>query len=163
MSITSLCTAAGTGATTTPVPPSVDNLSYSLGLPGGAYCAGLVRGTVRSVLREHGLRDAVALAELVVSELLACAYRFTPERDVSLSLRCRYETLRVTVFDQHPVHPHGRADECRERRLRSLEVLAALAKSCRGEHGIADIEPPLPGSKLWAAFPLKEVYRYALL
>lgn len=162
MSIT-LC--PPTDADPIPVRPSVDNLSYSLGLPGGAYCAGLARVTVRNLLREHGLGDAAPLTELVVSELLACAYRFTPDQDVSLSLRCRYETVRVTVFDRHPVHgQHGTADACRERRTRSLGVLLAdLADACCGEYGIAYCEPPLAGSRLWATFPLEGACRYALL
>lgn len=146
-----------------PIEPTVDTLSYSLGLPGGAYCAGLARATVRRLLQDHDLGDVAPLAELVTSELLACAYRFTPERDVSFSLRCRYEVLRVTVFDQHRTHKPRAGAACRERRLRSMSLLAAVAERCGGEFGIADAESPLTGARSWAAFPLEGASRYALL
>lgn len=145
-------------ADSVPLGPSVDNLSYSFGLPGGAYCAGLARATVRQLLPPHGLGDLVPLAELIVSELLGCAYRFAPDRGVNLSLRCRYESLRVTVFDQHQD-----GVTCRERRLNSLVLLAAVMERCGGAYGTADAEPPLSGARMWAVVPLEGAYRYGWL
>ncbi|MFP3987545.1 hypothetical protein U9R90_08570 [Streptomyces sp. E11-3] len=66
-------TAADTEATPPSVPPSVDNRSTSLSLPGGAYHARLARGPVKGALCERGLRDAVPVAELLVSELSGAA------------------------------------------------------------------------------------------
>ncbi|MBT2526855.1 ATP-binding protein [Streptomyces sp. ISL-99] len=160
MSIT-LCPTAS--AELVPVGPSIDNLSYSFGLPGGAYCVGLARVAVRQLLQERGLAAMAPLAELVVSELLGCAYRFTPDSDVSLSLRCRYEVLRATVFDQHPAHEPQTGAACRERRIGSLPLLATLMDACGGDFGVADAEPPLTGVKSWAVIPMEGAYRYALL
>lgn len=85
-----------------PHPPVADNLSYSFALPGGAFCAGLARGAVSDLLTRHGLTGLRETAVLAASELVATAYRFTPEQEMLLRVHWQFDALRLTLYDQHP-------------------------------------------------------------
>jgi hypothetical protein len=63
----------------------------------------IARVTTRTVLGIHGLDDLTATAVQVVSELAACACRFTPTAEMYVSLRIRDGFLRVSVFDGQPL------------------------------------------------------------
>ncbi|WP_335932942.1 ATP-binding protein [Streptomyces sp. PTD5-9] len=134
-----------------PRPPMVDNLSYSFALPGGAFCAGLARGAVGDLLDRHGLSELRETAVLAASELVASAYRFTPDREMLLRVHWQFDALRVILYDQHP--PHGSAEkseECRERRSESMWLLAAAVDSHGGDWGLAPALTPTGGCKAWA-------------
>ncbi|MFF6773199.1 ATP-binding protein [Streptomyces sp. NPDC012637] len=134
-----------------PVPPATENLSYSMLLPGGAYCAGLARENVRTLLTRHGLAELVDTAVLAASELVSAAYRFTPDHEMILRVRWQYEALRIVLYDQHPAHdtPAG-AEECRDRRSRSMWLLAAAVEAHGGDWGLAPVITPGGGTKSWA-------------
>ncbi|MER5205421.1 ATP-binding protein [Streptomyces sp. NPDC002825] len=138
-------------ATAGPIPPATENLSYSMLLPGGAYCAGLARQAVRSLLTRHGLSDLCETAALAASELVSAAYRFTPDREMILRVRWQFEALRIVLYDQHPAHssPHA-AEECRDRRSRSMWLLAAAVEAHGGDWGLAPVLTPGGGTKSWA-------------
>ncbi|MBD0716103.1 ATP-binding protein [Streptomyces sp. CBMA370] len=136
---------------TGPIAPATENLSYSLVLPGGAYCAGLARQSVVSLLTRHGLSDLCETATLATSELVSAAYRFTPDREVMLRVRWQYDALRIVLYDQHPAHHSpAEAEECRDRRSRSMWLLAAAVEAHGGDWGLAPVLTPGGGTKSWA-------------
>ncbi|MFB7511774.1 ATP-binding protein [Streptomyces sp. NPDC056144] len=138
-------------ATAGPIPPATGNLSYSMRLPGGAYCAGLAREAVRTLLTRHGLSDLSETAALAASELVAAAYRFTPDREMLLRVRWQYDALRIVLYDQHPAHSSPlAAEECRDRRSRSMWLLAAVVDADGGDWGLAPVLTPGGGTKSWA-------------
>ncbi|MFF0473280.1 ATP-binding protein [Streptomyces sp. NPDC004284] len=140
-----------TAAAAGPIPPATENLSYSMMLPGGAYCAGLAREAVGSLLDRHGLSGLGETAVLAASELVSAAYRFTPDREMILRVRWRFEALRIVLYDQHPAHASlDTAEECRDRRSRSMWLLAAAVDEHGGDWGLAPVLTPGGGTKSWA-------------
>jgi hypothetical protein len=140
-----------TAAAAGPIPPATENLSYSMRLPGGAYCAGLAREALRTLLTRHGLSDLGETAALAASELVSAAYRFTPDREMILRVRWQFEALRIVVYDQHPAHASPvAAEECRDRRSRSMWLLAAAVDAHGGDWGLAPVLTPGGGTKSWA-------------
>ncbi|MEU3397928.1 ATP-binding protein [Streptomyces filamentosus] len=137
--------------TAEPIPPAAENLSYSMLLPGGAYCAGLARRAVRDLLTRHDLTGLRETAALAASELVATAYRFTPDREMALRVRWQYDALRIVLYDQHPAHSRPEAAEaCRGRRSRSMWLLAAAVGEQGGDWGLAPALTPEGGTKSWA-------------
>jgi hypothetical protein len=105
------------------------------------------------VLRAHGLADLTDAALQVVSELTACACRFTAS-DVYVSLRYRDGALRTVLHDGHPRHAHPRlAAACDGRRRAGLRVLACVVRACAGEWGFGDAREPGGGTRMWAVVP----------
>ncbi|MEV0090769.1 ATP-binding protein [Streptomyces sp. NPDC050738] len=134
-----------------PVPPARDNLSYSIALPGGAYCARLARGAMRTLLTQHGLTELAETAALAASELVAGAYRFTPDREMMLRVRWHFDALRIVLYDQHPAHPTPQdAEKCRDRRSRSMWLLAAAVDEHGGDWGLTPSLTADGGTKSWA-------------
>ncbi|WP_242427150.1 MULTISPECIES: ATP-binding protein [unclassified Streptomyces] len=134
-----------------PIPPATENLSYSMLLPGGAYCAGLARQSIASLLDRHGLSDLCDTASLAASELVSAAYRFTPDREMLLRVRWQFEALRIVLYDQHPAHgTPAAAEECRDRRSGSMWLLAAAVDEHGGDWGLAPVLTPGGGTKSWA-------------
>ncbi|MFJ7157917.1 ATP-binding protein [Streptomyces sp. NPDC101118] len=132
----------------------MEKLSYSIGLPGGAYCAGSARSAVRSLLTRHGLADLCDTAALAASELVAGAYRFTPDQELVLKIRWQFGALRIVVYDQHPAHASpAESEECRRRRSRGMWLLAAVVESCGGDWGLTPVMTPMGGTKSWALLP----------
>ncbi|MFF9838122.1 ATP-binding protein [Streptomyces sp. NPDC020422] len=120
-------------------------------LPGGAYCAGLARDSIRALLTRHGLGALAETAVLAASELVSTAYRFTPDREMVLRVRWQFDALRIVLYDQHPAHPTpAAADECRDRRSRSMWLLAAAVEAQGGDWGLAPVLTPGGGTKSWA-------------
>ncbi|MFG2878899.1 ATP-binding protein [Streptomyces sp. NPDC048337] len=137
-----------------PPPPGAEKLNYSIGLPGGAHCAGSARSVVRSLLTRHGLADLCDTAALAASELVACAHRFTPDKEMMLKIRWQFDALRIVVYDQHPAHSSPEAsEECRRRRSRGMWLLAAAVEACGGDWGLTPVLTPLGGTKSWALLP----------
>jgi len=129
----------------------VDNLSYSFALPGGAFCAGLARGTVGALLERHGLSELRDTAVLAASELVASAYRFTPDREMLLRVHWQFDALRVILYDQHPLHGSPeKSERCRERRSGSMWLLAAAMDAHGGDWGLAPALNSSGGCKAWA-------------
>ncbi|MER6097609.1 ATP-binding protein [Streptomyces sp. NPDC001728] len=134
-----------------PIPPATENLSYSMLLPGGAYCAGLARRSVESLLDRHGLSELCDTAALAASELVSAAYRFTPDREMILRVRWQFGALRIVLYDQHPAHgTPAAAEECRDRRSSSMWLLAAAVDEDGGDWGLAPVLTPGGGTKSWA-------------
>ncbi|WP_255951223.1 ATP-binding protein [Streptomyces odontomachi] len=135
-------------------PPGAESLSYSFTLPAGPHNARIARQVARNVLAAHGLEELHDAAVQVVSELAACAWRFTPTPEVYVCLRYRGEALRVIVYDGHPRHTNPRlAATCDGQRKASLRLAAAVVKACQGEWGFGDAREPGGGTRMWAVLP----------
>ncbi|WP_240981605.1 MULTISPECIES: ATP-binding protein [unclassified Streptomyces] len=118
-------------------------------LPGGASCAGLARRAVDGLLIRHGLAELRDTARLAVSELVATAHRFTPDRETALRVRRQYDALRIVLHDQHPAHARpDEAERCRDRR--SMWPLGAAVGEQGGDWGLAPALTADGGTKSWA-------------
>jgi len=135
-------------------PPTPETLAYSLTLPAAPQSPSIARAATRVVLRAHGLQDVTDAAVQVVSELAACACRFTPTAEVYVSLRYREGALRVNIYDGHPRHAHARLSAaCDARRRANLRVLACVVRACGGDWGIGAAGEPGGGARMWAVLP----------
>ncbi|MFJ4976157.1 ATP-binding protein [Streptomyces coeruleorubidus] len=142
-------------------PPTPDALTYSLMLPAGPQSPAIARAATRTILRAHALDDVTDAAVQVVSELAACACRFTSTAEVYVSLRYRDGALRVVLYDGHPRHTHPRlAAACESRRRAALRLLSCVVKSCHGDWGFGDAREPGGGTRMWAVLPREGVRSY---
>ncbi len=145
-----------------PFIPSPETLAYSLTLPAELTSMGLARAASRTFLEAHALHDLTDPALLAVTELAACACKFTSAPQIYVSLRYRNTTLRITLYDDDPVPAHPRlAQACAARRRASLNLLNCVIRTCRGTWGIAEAEDPTPGTRMWALLPHTQAYEIA--
>ncbi|SER00185.1 hypothetical protein SAMN04487983_101079 [Streptomyces sp. yr375] len=129
-------------------------LSFSFTMPAVPRSPGIARAATRTILDAHGLADAADATVQVVSELAACACRFSPTATVYVSLRYRDEALRVTLYDGHPRHAHVRLGAvCDLSRRVSLGVLDHVVRACHGDWGIGAGREPGGGTRMWAVLP----------
>ncbi|MCX4533740.1 MULTISPECIES: ATP-binding protein [unclassified Streptomyces] len=115
--------------------------AYTLQLPQDPRAPGIARATLRSVLRVHGMGDLIDTAELLASELVTNAYRYS-SGPYSLRLRdAGRHRIRLSVWDTNPDIPPpfqggGKAP-------------TALAECGRGLHLIT------LWADSWGAYPLR--------
>ncbi|MFG2404505.1 hypothetical protein ACGFR8_09285 [Streptomyces brevispora] len=103
------------------------------------------------LLTRHGLAELRETAVLAASELVAAAYRFTPDREMLLRVHWRFDALRIVLHDQHPCHGSPeKSDECRERRSADMWLPAASVDAHGGDWGLAPAPTASGGSKTWA-------------
>jgi hypothetical protein len=135
-------------------PTRPEALAYSLTLPATPRSPGIARAATRAILHAHDLAEATDATVQVVSELAACACRFSSTANVYVSLRYRDEALRVTLYDGHPRHAHVRLGAaCDLSRRVSLRVLDRVVQTCRGDWGIGGGREPGGGTRMWAVLP----------
>ncbi|WP_210585582.1 ATP-binding protein [Streptomyces sp. GESEQ-35] len=134
-----------------PTPPTPETLTYSLTLPAAPQSPAIARAATRTILRAHGLEDVAEAAVQAVSELVACACRFTTATEIYISLRYREGALRVILYDAHPRHtnPHLSA-ACDTRRRAALRLLACVVRTCDGDWGFGEAHEPTGGTRTWA-------------
>ncbi|MFD4261259.1 ATP-binding protein [Streptomyces sp. NPDC058534] len=144
-----------------PGQPRPEALAYSLTLPAAPQSASVARAATRTILRTHGLEGMTEAAVQVMSELVACACRFTPTAEVYIALRYRDEALRVILYDGHARHTHPRlAAACEARRRSALRVMACVVRACRGDWGFGDAREPGGGTRMWAVLPRDRARQY---
>ncbi|MEU0742412.1 ATP-binding protein [Streptomyces sp. NPDC006134] len=142
-------------------PPSPDALAYSFTLPPGPASPRIARAVTRVALQTHGLADVTDAVVQVVGELAACAYRFTPDGEVYVSLRYRDGEVRVIFYDGHARHAHPRlAAACDARRRAALRVLGCVVRACEGEWGFGEAREPGGGTRMWAVVPWRGARGY---
>lgn len=135
--------------------PTPDNLAYSLTLPAAPASAAMARAVTSAALHLHGLGDVTDAVVQTVSELVACAGRFSTADDIYVSLRHRDGTVRVIVYDGHPRHTHPRLSAaCDARRKATLRVLTAVVRACGGTWGLDAARQPGGGTRMWAVLPI---------
>ncbi len=137
-----------------PTPPTPGTLAYSLTLPAALASPALARVSARAMLEAHGLSDVLEAAMMAVGELAAVAAQFTDSADFYLSLRYRWDTLRVIVYDSHPPHAQPNlAAACDTRRRAALRFLSCLCRACDGDWGFGPTREPGGGTRMWATLP----------
>ncbi|MEV1079009.1 ATP-binding protein [Streptomyces sp. NPDC050211] len=142
-------------------PPIPETLTYSLTLPAALQSPATARAATRTILQAHGLDDVAEAAVQAVSELAACACRFTSATEVYISLRYREGALRVILYDAHPRHanPHLSA-ACDARRRAALRLLACVVRTCDGDWGFGEAYEPTGGTRMWAVLPRQGARTY---
>ncbi|HCA88705.1 MAG TPA: hypothetical protein DEQ61_26545 [Streptomyces sp.] len=113
---------------------------YSIQLPHDPLGPRIARSTVRVVLAEHGLADLAELAELLTSELATNAFRYSGG-PVSVRLKWRDGTLRVSVWDTSANRPAPAVADIQSEHGRGLLLLAA----CADDWGTFVMEKGYPG------------------
>ncbi|MBT2382443.1 ATP-binding protein [Streptomyces sp. ISL-11] len=78
--------------------------SYTLNLPHDPRSARIARITLRGVLSSHALHELVDEAELLTSELVTNAYRYS-DGPAELHVRETPRGVRITVWDTNPDVP----------------------------------------------------------
>ncbi|MFF3845775.1 ATP-binding protein [Streptomyces sp. NPDC002328] len=131
-----------------------ETLAYSFTLPADPRSPGIARAVTRAVLPAHGLAEMTDVAVQAVSELTACACRFSPT-EVYLSLRYRESALRVTFYDGHARHTHPRLTAaCALHRRATLRLLDRVVRDAGGDWGIGGGgESGVAGTRMWAVLP----------
>ncbi len=117
--------------------------AYALQLPHDARAARIARVTLRAVLAGHGMDQLQDTAELLASELVTNAYRYS---DGPAALRLRGlggDRLRVSVWDTNPHIPPPF-----DKRSRPLCTVPAEAAGGRGLFLVCHY------AQTWGGFPL---------
>ncbi|MET9430842.1 ATP-binding protein [Streptomyces sp. NPDC003036] len=128
--------------------------AYTLHLPHDPRAPRVARHTLRTVLAAHGMAGLLDTAELLASELVTNAHRYSAE-PYTLRLRALEEPvrLRLSVWDANPhipapfrgIAPSPREDDERGRGLH-------LVQSCADNWGAYELQGGLhgrPGKLLW--------------
>ncbi|MFE9439608.1 ATP-binding protein [Streptomyces sp. NPDC006602] len=117
--------------------------AYALQLPHDARAARIARVTLRAVLAGHGMDQLHEVAELLASELVTNAYRYS---DGPAALRLRGlggNRLRVSVWDTNPHIPPPF-----DKRSRPLCPVPATAAGGRGLFLVCHY------AETWGGYPL---------
>jgi hypothetical protein len=131
-----------------------ENLDYRITMPVGLLGPRIARDSTRAVLMAYGMHCMVDAAVQVVGELVACAWQFTPDAEVYVSLRYRDEGLEIVLYDGHPRHVHPRlVAACDARRRAALRLLGCVVRACKGEWGFGEAREPGGGTRMWAVLP----------
>ncbi|MFE7042792.1 ATP-binding protein [Streptomyces atratus] len=133
---------------------SARGLALSFTLPGDIRSALIGRTAIAAALKTHGLAPYIWPATLAVAELITVTARMSPGKELYVSLRHRYDALRLLVWDQHPHHPEpDMTTLCETRRRQALWLLTAVVDDWGGEWGACQASPPLRGTKSWVVLP----------
>ncbi len=82
------------------------------------------------LLTRHELAELRDTAVLATSELVATAYRLTPDRETLLRIRWQFDALRIVLYGQHLCHgTPERAEECRARRSAEMSPPCAAIEA----------------------------------
>ncbi|GAU65258.1 hypothetical protein SSP35_01_05960 [Streptomyces sp. NBRC 110611] len=124
-----------------------DCWSYGLFIPRDARAAAVVRATIRSILKATRLDCIADTTELLVSELIANAYRYS-RTDSYVSVDRTPENLRVAVWDTGPGTPEPVAAEADNEWGRGLNLVATCADDW-GVDDYADLTEGVTGKAVW--------------
>ncbi|MEU8568261.1 ATP-binding protein [Streptomyces pathocidini] len=121
--------------------------SYGLFIPHDPRAVGVVRATVRSVLRAARLDCLVDTAELLVSELVTNAYRYS-ETDAYVSVDRSSDGVRVAVWDAGDAQPHAFTAQLDDENGRGLSIVETCADAW-GVDDYTDKDAGLTGKAVW--------------
>lgn len=109
--------------------------SYGLFIPNDPRAVQVARATVRHVLRATSLPHIAETAELLASEVVTNALRYSPNSDAYVSMDRLADSFLVTVWDTNPELPlvPERASPTAESG-RGLEIVSL----CADEWGVHD-------------------------
>ncbi|MFI1849875.1 ATP-binding protein [Streptomyces sp. NPDC020480] len=125
--------------------------SYGLFIPHDPRAVGVVRATIRHILKSARLDCLVDTAELLVSELATNALRnTTTDSYVSVDWQPKPPDFRVTVWDSGSTLPQPVQAEADDECGRGL----ALVESCSDDWGVVDYtdkDAGVTGKAVWFA------------
>ncbi|WP_039937756.1 ATP-binding protein [Streptomyces himastatinicus] len=123
--------------------------SYGLFIPHDPRAVGVVRATLRHILKAARLDCIVDTAELLVSELVTNAYRnTTTDAYVSMDWEPMPPDFRVTVWDSGPGLPQPVAAEAEDENGRGLTLVESCAQTW-GVHDYTDKDAGVTGKAVW--------------
>ncbi|GAA0433862.1 ATP-binding protein [Streptomyces luteireticuli] len=136
-----------------PEPDLADDWEYTLQVPSDPMAPCIARRTLRTILEEHGFLELADTAELLTSELVTNAYRYS-DGPASVRVRREGDRVRVAVWDTNPRLPvldrvpsaHGPDDEAE--RGRGLGLVQRCADSWGG-FALRDQPQGLVGKLIW--------------
>lgn len=119
-------------------PGEPDSWSYGLHIPHDPRAVGVVRATLRSILRAARLDCITDTVELLASELVTNAYRYAGT-DAYVSMDRSAGGVRVSVWDTSPVLPEQRVPGDGDEGGRGLPLVAACSDAWGvDEYGAGD-------------------------
>ncbi|WP_171169884.1 ATP-binding protein [Streptomyces sp. I05A-00742] len=85
-------------------PDLADDWEYTLQVPSDPMAPCIARRTLRTIFEEHGFLELADTAELLTSELVTNAYRYS-DGPASVRVRRDGDRVRVAVWDTNPRMP----------------------------------------------------------
>ncbi|MGW7658152.1 ATP-binding protein [Streptomyces asiaticus] len=123
--------------------------SYGLFIPHDPRAVGVVRATIRHILRAARLDCIVDTAELLVSELVTNAYRnTTTDAYVSMDWEPTPSDFRVTVWDSGCGLPQPVAADAEDESGRGLTLVESCSDTW-GVHDYTDKDAGVTGKAVW--------------
>ncbi len=129
-----------------PAEPPDEPWQYGLQVPHDPRAARIARATVATVLRTHGADGVLETAELLVSELVTNAYRYS-EGSVLVRMRWSDGLLRVTVRDTNARPPVAADDPVGAHRTRGRGLF--LVRRLAHRWGHYDFAQSTGGKAVW--------------
>lgn len=129
-----------------PAEPPDKSWQYGLQVPHDPRAAGIARATVATVLRTHDAAALIETAELLVSELVTNAFRYS-EGSVLVRMRWADRLLRVTVRDTNPRPPVAGDDPANDNRTRGRGLF--LVRRLAHRWGHYDFAQSTGGKAVW--------------
>ncbi|MFE7120264.1 ATP-binding protein [Streptomyces sp. NPDC057654] len=120
--------------------------SYGLFIPHDPRAVGIVRATVRAILKAARLHCVIDTAELLVSELATNAYRYS-KTDAYVSVDWIPHDLHVAVWDTGTGLPQRHAPTGEDEHGRGLGLVQTVADSWGVQSRAGD--PDSPGKAVW--------------
>ncbi|MFI9720227.1 ATP-binding protein [Streptomyces sp. NPDC052396] len=85
-------------------PELADDWEYTLQVPSDPMAPCIARRTLRTIFEEHGFLELADTAELLTSELVTNAYRYS-DGPASVRVKRDGDRVRVAVWDTNPRMP----------------------------------------------------------
>ncbi|MER5782355.1 ATP-binding protein [Streptomyces mobaraensis] len=130
-------------------PDLADDWEYTLQVPSDPMAPCIARRTLRTIFEEHGFLELADTAELLTSELVTNAYRYS-DGPASVRVRRDGDRVRVAVWDTNPRMPAldvaPVADEAEQGR--GLGLVQRCADSWGG-FALRDQPQGLVGKLIW--------------
>ncbi|MBC2877292.1 MULTISPECIES: ATP-binding protein [Streptomyces] len=130
-------------------PDLADDWEYTLQVPSDPMAPCIARRTLRTIFEEHGFLELADTAELLTSELVTNAYRYS-DGPASVRVRRDGDRVRVAVWDTNPRMPAldagPVADEAEQGR--GLGLVRRCADSWGG-FALRDQPQGLVGKLIW--------------
>ncbi|ARZ69333.1 ATP-binding protein [Streptomyces sp. HU2014] len=131
-------------------PEQADDWEYTLQVPRDPLAPCIARRTLRTIFQQHGFAAVADTAELLTSELLTNAYRYS-DGPASVRVKGEGERVRVSVWDTNPklpapvraAPPDGEAEQGR-----GLGLVMTCADSWGG-FALRDQPQGLVGKLMW--------------
>ncbi|MFI1256029.1 ATP-binding protein [Streptomyces netropsis] len=131
-------------------PELTDDWEYTLQVPADPMAPCIARRTLRTIFEEHGFPELADTAELLTSELVTNAYRYS-DGPASVRVKQDGDRVRVAVWDTNPRLPRldlAALPETDAEQGRGLGLVRLCADSWGGFE-LRDQPQGLSGKLIW--------------